>query len=82
MTTDVQHGHAHAGAASDIVGAATKFLDSLSSEQKAKAMIEYTKGERFFWYYPPLNRQGQGRRYYPWRLSATGVPARIRYFES
>ncbi|MDA0769005.1 MAG: DUF3500 domain-containing protein [Chloroflexi bacterium] len=58
MATEIQHGHAHAAAASDITGAAKKFLASLSGDQKAKAMIEYTKGERFFWYYPQLNRQG------------------------
>ena len=58
MTTEIKHGHAHAGAASEIVEAANKFLASLSEDQKAKATIEYTKGERFFWYYPPLNRSG------------------------
>ena len=58
MTTEIKHGHAHAGAASEIVEAANKFLASLSEDQKAKATIEYTKGERLFWYYPPLNRSG------------------------
>lgn len=42
--------------------AATAFLDSLNSEQKAKATFEYMDGERIFWYYPPMNRHGLALR--------------------
>ena len=56
----IQHveGHPHTHATKDMEGAASKFLTSLSSDQKAKAAFTYTEGERVFWYYPPLNRRG------------------------
>ena len=56
----IQHveGHPHTHATEDMEGAASKFLTSLSSDQKAKAAFTYTEGERVFWYYPPLNRRG------------------------
>ena len=42
--------------------ACSSFLDSLSSDQKAKATFEYMDGERVFWYYPPMNRHGRALR--------------------
>ena len=38
--------------------ASSRFLESLTPDQKAKATYEYLDGERVFWYYPPLNRHG------------------------
>jgi hypothetical protein len=62
MTTQHQHGngngHAHPQAAAQMAEAASRFLESLSPQQKAKATYEYLDGERIFWYYPPLNRHG------------------------
>ena len=41
-----------------MAAACSRFLDSLSAEQRAKATFSYEDGERIFWYYPPLNRHG------------------------
>jgi hypothetical protein len=53
---------AHPQAVAQMGAAATAFLDSLNSEQKAKATFEYMDGERIFWYYPPMNRHGLALR--------------------
>lgn len=45
-----------------MIDAAAGFLESLSDEQKAKAVYQYEDGERIFWYYPPLNRHGLALR--------------------
>lgn len=50
--------HNHSRAASQMRDACSSFLGSLSPEQRAKATYQYMDGERFFWYYPPLNRHG------------------------
>jgi len=42
--------------------ASSRFLDSLSPDQKAKATFQYLDGERIFWYYPPMNRHGLALR--------------------
>ncbi len=42
--------------------ASSRFLDSLSPDQKAKATFDYLDGERIFWYYPPMNRHGLALR--------------------
>lgn len=55
---DDANGHSHAHATGEMAEAASRFLNSLSSNQKAKASFKYTDGERVFWYYPPLNRRG------------------------
>ena len=44
--------------ARQMADASSRFLDSLSPEQKAKATFDYLDGERVFWYYPPMNRHG------------------------
>lgn len=49
-------------AAADMADACSKFLDSLSPEQKARATFDYLDGERVFWYYPPMNRHGLALR--------------------
>ena len=38
--------------------AATKYLGSLSLQQKERSCFDHMVGERVFWYYPPLNRRG------------------------
>ena len=38
--------------------ACSRFLKSLSEEQKKKITYNYLDGERIFWYFPPLNRHG------------------------
>ena len=48
----------HSAAVSQMTEACSSFLNSLNSEQKAKATYSYLDGERIFWYYPPLNRHG------------------------
>ena len=52
------HYHDHSQATAEMATAASRWLDSLSPEQKAKATYHYLDGERQFWYYPPLNRHG------------------------
>ena len=59
------------------------FLESLSSDQKAKACFEYLDGERLFWYYPPMNRHGlalrdmnSSQRDFAFVLMATGLTER------
>ena len=49
-------------AANEMTQAATKFLESLSPNQKTMATFDYLDGERLFWYYPPLNRHGLALR--------------------
>ena len=49
-------------AAAQMSAAARSFLDSLTSEQKARATFEYMDGERMYWYYPPINRHGLALR--------------------
>jgi hypothetical protein len=56
MTT--HHGHGNAQVTAQMAEAASNWLGSLTSEQKAKATFHYMDGERIFWYYPPLNRHG------------------------
>ena len=51
-----------AQAAAQMGAAARKFLDSLTTEQKARATFEYMDGERMYWYYPPINRHGLALR--------------------
>ncbi len=78
MTTG--NGHPHPQASAQMVEAASKFLDSLSADQKAKATYDYMDGERIFWYYPPLNRHGlalrdmdENQRKLAYGLMATGL---------
>ena len=52
------HYHEHKQATSEMADACRNWVDSLNSEQKAKATFHYLDGERQFWYYPPLNRHG------------------------
>jgi len=49
-------------AATQMGQACANFLNSLSSDQKAKATYDYLDGERVFWYYPPMNRHGLALR--------------------
>ena len=42
--------------------ACSRFLDSLSPDQRSTATYRYEDGERVFWYYPPLNRHGLSLR--------------------
>ena len=49
-------------AARDMAQAGARFLESLDSDQKAKATYQYEDGERVFWYYPPMNRHGLALR--------------------
>lgn len=53
-----QHTHDQAQLAAEMAQAASQWVGSLSADQKAKATFHYMDGERFFWYYPPLNRHG------------------------
>ncbi len=62
--------------------ASSRFLDSLSPEQKAKATFDYLDGERVFWYYPPMNRHGlalrdmePGQRELAYAVMASGLTA-------
>ncbi|MFQ6027852.1 MAG: DUF3500 domain-containing protein [Dehalococcoidia bacterium] len=55
---DHDHGHPHSQVTAHMAEAASKWLDSLSAEQKAKGTFHYLDGERMLWYYPPLNRHG------------------------
>ena len=77
------NGHSHPKASAQMVEAASKLLDSLSADQKAKATYEYMDGERIFWYYPPLNRHGlalrdmdENQRKLAYNLMATGLTDR------
>ena len=49
--------HKRASAAG-MAKAATRFVESLSGDQRDKTIYEYMDGERIFWYYPPVNRHG------------------------
>ena len=78
MATQTEHGHSHA--ALEMRDAAIKFLDSLSTDQKAQVTFDYIDGERLFWYYPPLNRHGlllremgENQRSLAYALMATGL---------
>jgi len=86
MATQTEHGHDHSHdhdhshAALVMRDAAIKFLDSLSSDQKAQVTFDYVDGERLFWYYPPLNRHGlllremdENQRALAYALMATGL---------
>ena len=62
--------------------ASSRFLDSLSPDQKAKATFDYLDGERIFWYYPPMNRHGlalrdmePGQRELAYAVMASGLTA-------
>ena len=62
--------------------ASSRFLDSLSPDQKAKATFDYLDGERVFWYYPPMNRHGlalrdmePGQRELAYAVMASGLTA-------
>ncbi len=50
--------HNHSHAAEQMAQACNNFLDSLSSQQKARANLQYLTLERMYWYYPPGNRNG------------------------
>ena len=62
VTTQSAHERDHEDgdvkATAQMAEACTRFLASLSADQKAKATYHYLDGERIFWYYPPLNRHG------------------------
>jgi hypothetical protein len=49
---------AHEVVAQDMFKAATAFLDSLSTEQRAKAVFALNDAERETWFFVPLARQG------------------------
>ncbi len=49
---------AHEGVAQDMVKAATVFLDSLSTEQRAKAVFALNDAERENWFFVPRDREG------------------------
>ena len=49
-------------AASQMTEACSRFLGSLSPDQKASTTFHYQDGERVLWYYPPLNRHGLALR--------------------
>jgi hypothetical protein len=49
-------------AAREMAEAGARFVESLDSDQKAKATYQYEDGERIFWYYPPMNRHGLALR--------------------
>ncbi|MBM3924519.1 MAG: DUF3500 domain-containing protein [SAR202 cluster bacterium] len=51
-------GQSHSKLASQMADACDKFLESLSAPQRAKTIYNFADGERFFWFYPPLNRHG------------------------
>jgi|TARA_Y100000310_G_scaffold22594_1_gene21647 hypothetical protein len=38
--------------------AASGFVGSLSTDQRARTVYQFEDGERVFWYYPPMNRHG------------------------
>jgi hypothetical protein len=80
MATHHNHDHGHPKAAAEMRQAATKFLDSLSGDQKARAAFSYYDGERILWYFPPLNRHGltlrdmdENQRQLAYGLMATGL---------
>ena len=58
MATDVEK----KGAATEMAGAASRFLENLDSGQRSTATYQYEDGERVFWYYPPMNRHGLALR--------------------
>ena len=75
MTTN--HENSTAG---QITEACSRFLESLSPDQKATTTFDYADGERVLWYYPPLNRHGlalrdmdQPQRDLAYSLMATGL---------
>ena len=80
MTTQPDHGHEHPQAAAQMREAATKYLNGLTPDQKAKTSFHYADGERIFWYYPPMNRHGlslrdmdDNQRGLAYSLMATGL---------
>ena len=71
-----------AASARQMAEASSRFLDSLSPDQKAKATFDYLDGERIFWYYPPMNRHGlalrdmePGQRELAYAVMASGLTA-------
>ena len=73
----------HSKLAQQMSESGTKFLDSLSQDQKRKACFEYLDGERLFWYYPPMNRHGlalrdmePSQRELAFKLMSTGLTDR------
>ena len=74
---------AHSKMAQQMSEAGSKFLNSLSQDQKGKACFEYLDGERLFWYYPPMNRHGlalrdmeSSQRELAFKLMSTGLTDR------
>ena len=74
---------AHTKMAQRMSEAGSKFLNSLSQDQKGKACFEYLDGERIFWYYPPMNRHGlalrdmeSNQRELAFKLMSTGLTDR------
>ena len=72
--------HEHMSAADRMAEACSRWLGSLSPEQKGKATFQYEDGERVFWYYPPLNRHGlalrdmdEGQRKLAYAIMASGL---------
>ena len=70
-------------AALEMSDAASRFLESLSPDQRDRATFHYADGERLLWYYPPLNRHGlalrdmdQPQRELAQALMATGLTER------
>ncbi len=55
-------GIANSSVTAEIAAACNNWLNSLTSEQKAKGIYDFRDGERIFWYYPPLNRHGLALR--------------------
>ena len=71
-----------AASARQMAEASSRFLDSLSPDQKAEATFDYLDGERIFWYYPPMNRHGlalrdmePGQRELAYAVMASGLTA-------
>ena len=63
--------------------AGSRFLESLSPEQRERATYHYLDGERVFWYYPPMNRHGLAlrdmdshQREFAYALMASGLTDR------
>jgi hypothetical protein len=55
-------GQSHPKLAAQMAEACNKFIDSLSAPQRARTIYHFADGERFFWFYPPLNRHGLALR--------------------
>lgn len=75
--------HTHPLAATEMAEACTRFVDSLTPQQKAKTIFHYNDAERIFWYYPPTNRHGlplrdmdASQRELAYALMATGLTQR------